>query len=208
MFHFSNCSRTVFFHQDELGSSKFILYKDNYQYIEKTNYTDFKFWGKYETTDTTIVFDLKDKSKLPYTWQQTYLEKTAININNSYFNIQAMAKETGEPLMFASVQLFDKNDHLITGNSTDLDGKVRFLKNDEISYLEITYLGLLDIKIDYQNFQNNDLKVKIEELPPGGRMGGTCQIVYLDVLLIYKKEKTKDFSYFSRNGFVFKKEPF
>lgn len=63
---FTSCSKSIYVQNDKFGMSKYIVYKDNYKYIEKTKVTDFEIWGKYYLTDTAIVFELKDK--IPYNY--------------------------------------------------------------------------------------------------------------------------------------------
>src|SRR5688572_27302121 len=100
---FTSCSKSIYVQNDKLGISKYIVYKDNYKYIEKTKTTDFKIWGKYYLTDTTIIFELKDKEKIPYNYLGANVKRSSRNDNSQSLSISVVDKVSKEPVPFASI---------------------------------------------------------------------------------------------------------
>lgn len=98
---FTSCSKSVYVQRDDFGTSKYIIYKDNYKYIEKTMTTDFEIWGKYYLTDTTIVFELKDKEKVPYNYLGANVKRISRNDNSQSLSISVVDKVNKEPVPFA-----------------------------------------------------------------------------------------------------------
>ena len=203
---FISCNKSVYVQTDELGTSKFVIYKENYKYIEKTKNTEIEIWGKYYKTDSTIVFEYRDKNKIPYNYLENNIEKSSINQDSTFITLRIVDKLTNEPLPYASVGAKNKLDNYIEGDDTNLDGFVKLKKNKEIKILEIEYSGYAKQKIDYQKYQNYNLVVKMEQIRSGGRRSEGCLVYFIDVLLEYRINKKSGYDSFERNKIIFRKE--
>lgn len=204
----TNCSKSIYIQSDELGTSKYVIYKDNYKYVEKTKHTGFKIWGKYYLTDSTIVFELRDMDKIPYNYLVENIKKYPKNANSELMSIAVIDKQTNEPVPFASIGAKNKMGGYVTRNVTNFKGLVELRKNEEIEVVEIESIGYGYPKqiIDYKSHQDYNLLIEMEELKSGGRMSGECLITFLDFLLEYRIQNKSDFDEFERNGIVFMKE--
>ncbi len=202
---FANCSKSVYVQNDELGTSKYEIYKDNFKYIEKTTHTDFTIWGNYYLTDSTIVFEFKDKNKIPYKYLENNIKKQSKSRNSELLSISVIDKQTKEPVPFASIGAKNDLSKYVGGTETNIKGIAKLKKNEEIKLLQIEFIGYQTQKIDYKLHQNFDLIIEMEELQSGGRMSEGCLITYLDVLLEYRIHRKNDFDKFERNGIVYKK---
>jgi len=203
---FTGCSKSIYVQNDKLGISKYIVYKDNYKYIEKTKTTDFKIWGKYYLTDTTIIFELKDKEKIPYNYLGANVKRNSRNDNSQSLSISVVDKVSKEPVPFASIGAKNKHGEYVAGEATNIEGEAELTKSDEIEVLEIEFIGYAKQLIDYKANQDYNLTIEMEELKPGGRLSEGCLITFLDVLLEYRIQEKTDIKEFERNGIVFKRE--
>jgi len=203
---FTSCSKSLYVQNDKLGISKYIVYKDNYKYIEKTKITDFEIWGKYYLTDTTIIFVLKDKERIPYNYLGDNVKRSSRNYNSQSLSISIVDKVNKEPVPFASIRAKNKHGEYVTGEETNIEGKAELTKSDEIEVLEIEFIGYAKLLIDYKANQDYNLTIEMEELKPGGRLSEGCLITFLDVLLEYRIQEKSDIKEFERNGVVFKRE--
>lgn len=203
---FTSCSKSVYVQSDDFGTSKYIVYKDNYKYIEKTKTTDFEIWGKYYLTDTTIVFELKDKEKVPYNYLGANVKRIYRNDNSQSLSISVVDKVNKEPVPFASIGAKNNLGEYVAGEETNIEGEAELKKSDEIEVLEIEFIGYAKQLIDFKANQDFNLIIEMEELKPGGRLSEGCLITFLDVLLEYRIQEKSDIKEFERNGIVFKQE--
>ena len=203
---FTSCSKSIYVQKDNFGISKYIVYKDNYKYIEKTKYKDFEIWGKYYLTDSTIVFELKDKGKIPYNFLEANIKRNSRNDNSQSLLISVVDKHTKEPVPFASIGAKNKFGAYVSGEETNTEGEAEIVKSEEIEVLEVEFIGYASQLIDYKSYQDYNLTIEMEELKSGGRLSEGCLITFLDVLLEYRIQEKSDIKEFERNGVVFKRE--
>lgn len=200
-----SCSRTIYVQSDSMGTSKFILFKENYKYLEKTNSTSFKTSGRYYTTDSTIVFELRETEKIPY----NYCYNNAVKLSKSTtsrIQILIVDKYSRDPMPFATIRAKNKYGEDIFNTDTDFDGKAFIDKNNKIETLEIQYPGYTKHLIDYKAYKNYNLKIEMDDLKPGGRMSGGCIITFIDKLLEYKINNKSRIDEFTKNEVIFQRE--
>jgi hypothetical protein len=201
----TSCHKSVFVHEDHLGASSFTLFKENFRYREKTRHSDLKVIGKYFQTDTTIVFEWREKDKIPYHYFVGNIQPTISNVGKDHISLTVIDKVFDQPVPFATVLALDRNGNRIGSNNTGIRGKTTIKKKEKLALIEVNFLGLAPVIIDYSAFQDYDLTVEMEALKPGGRETGTCLIVYQDGLVEYRIPEKVNFNSFDRNGVVFKK---
>lgn len=193
-------------HTDDFGTSQYVIYEDNYRYIEKTDRTDFKIWGKYYTTDTSIVFDYKDKDRLPYNYLGGITEKASKNKDPRYMELQVVDQSSGDPLIMATCEVKNAESNIIQSITCDMDGKMRLRKSDNIDHLKIVSPDFATQIVNYHEFKDFDVIVKMEPIALGGRMSEGCSLYYIDYLLEYQIDQKINFDLLSRNGVVYKKK--
>lgn len=202
----TSCSRTVYTYKDIDGTSKFILYKHNYKYIENSKFGKFSETGAYETTDSLISFVYRNKKKIPYTYQSDNVQIRNRRKNDEYQIMHLTEKDSKSPIPFVSVAFKDKTGKIINGTNTDIDGIANIKINNDIYIIEIGYIGAFKHEFLYNEYLAYDLNIQLEELKPGGRMSDGCLIDYIDVILEYKIDDPSDFSKLERNGIVYDKQ--
>lgn len=199
------CSKTTYVQSDSMGTSKFTLFKENFKYQEKTNSTNFKTSGRYYTTDSTIVFELRETEKIPY----NYCYNNAVKLSKSTtsrIQILIVDKYSRDPMPFTIIRAKNKYGEDIFNTDTDLDGKAFIDKNNKNETLEIQFLGYTKHLIDYKAYQNYNLKIEMDDLKPGGRMSGGCIITFIDKLLEYKIDNKFKINEFTKNEVIFQRE--
>lgn len=203
---FTSCSKTVYKYSDSDGTSKFILYKTNYKYMENSKFGKFSVTGTYETTDSLISFIYRDKERIPYTYKSDNVQALSKRQNDEYQFIYLTDKHSKSPILFASIALINKKGEVIDGTDTDLDGIAMIKENRDIYKVEISYVGYGKQEFIYAEYINYDLNIQLEEPKPGGRISGGCLIYYIDVILEYEIDNPKEISKFQRNGIVYKRK--
>jgi len=202
----TSCSKSVYVHKDAFGESKYIIYKDNFKYIEKTLETDYKIWGKYELMDSTIVFQCKEEDKIPHNYLLAEVQKLGTSKNPNEINILLIYGDSEEHTVFATVIARDAKGEVLDATDSGFDGVARVDWSEAIHVLEIIPLGSKKQFIDVSKLGKQDLIVKIAEMKMGGRMSSGCLIHYIDYLLEYKINRKFPFDEFEREGIVYTKE--
>ena len=202
----AGCSKKTFIQTDKLGTSKYVLYRENFKYTEKTKNSDFKIWGKYHLTDSTIVFEFQDKTKIPYNYLSNNIKRLSVSSNKKQFLISVADKLSKEPVPFVKIAAKNNKGQYIDGTDSDMEGNAVITKSGEIETLEIQFIGYAKQIVDYKNQQRYNLLVELEELKPGGRMSEGCLITFLDVLLEYRIKNKPHFEEFQKSDIIFKKK--
>lgn len=202
----TSCSKSVFVHRDTFGVSKYVLYKDNYKYIEKTKDSDFKIWGKYELTDSTIVFVCKEEDKIPYNYLLSDIQLVGTTQDPGKINLLILHKSNEEPVQFATVLTRDIQGNLLDDTDTGFDGIAILDRTEAVHLIEINCLYSKKLVINYHEMDRQDMIVKIQEPRKGGRMSEGCLIHYIDYLLEYEIDDKYSFEEFGRKGKIYIKE--
>ena len=162
-----SCNRSVYLYSDEFGSSKFVIYKDIFEYFERTpDNLSFKTWGDYSLTDSTIVFEFRDIDRIPYNYYGESIETTGSNSNLNYLTLTVVNRLNNEPMAFVTIKLKDKFNNLIFGTMTDSDGIAEIAKDEKIQYMEIGYLGYVNVVLDFEKYKDQNLTIKLDSLNP------------------------------------------
>ncbi|MFT6338830.1 MAG: hypothetical protein ACJATI_005609 [Halioglobus sp.] len=202
----TSCSKTVYTYSDSEGTSKFILYKTNYKYIENSKFGKFSATGTYESTDSLISFVYRDKDRIPYTYKSDNVQTLNRRKNYDYQIIHLTDKHSKSPILFASIAFKNKKGEIINGTDTDIDGIAIIKENKDIYKIEISYVGYGKQEFIYDKYIGYDLNIQLEELKPGGRMSGGCLIYYIDVILEYKIDNPSDITKLERNDIIYEKK--
>lgn len=201
-----SCSKTVYRYSDSEGTSKFVLYKKNYKYIENSKFGKFSTTGTYETTDSLVSFVYKDKERIPYTYKKNNVQILNKRKSDDYQIIYLTDKHSKSPILFGPIVLKNKDNEVVDVTSTDADGRAVVRENREGYKIEIIYLGYGKQEFIYDEYIDYDLNVQLEELKPGGRMSGGCLIYHIDVILEYEIDNPIEFTKLRRNGIVYEKQ--
>ncbi len=203
LFHLG-CSKTVYVHSDNLGTSKYTLYKSNYKYEETSYNGSFSVWGKYEVKKNRIQFLCKDKSKIPYHY---YGGTLSTKENNSYENdiyLHVSNLTHKEPIINADIHILDSLGNLVGVTYTDMAGYAMITPDTLPKHLQIEVFEHARFKMPFPQNSESHYFVALESLKPGGRQIDNCLSDYRDVLLEYRKDpKDKTLEKFERNGVVF-----
>lgn len=200
-----SCGKSIFVHEDESGTSKYVIYQDYFKYEEKTKNTDFKVIGYYTIKDSTLAFIWKVKDKLPHHYFSNNIKKMNTNQASGFITLKLIDKDSKAPIIYAPIALVDSTDKIIEVVETDFDGVAYFQKSSEIQHLEIEFTGYANVNVDYEEYRNYEILIELESLKRGGRMSDGCFGYYLDYILEYKISNKKDFDRFERNGVAFHK---
>jgi len=202
----TSCSKAVYKYSDSDGTSKFILYKTNYKYIENSKFGKFSATGTYETTDSLISFVYRDKERIPYTYKSDNVQALSERQNDDYQFIHLTDKYSKSPILFASIAFINKKGEIVDGTETDLDGIAMIKENRDIYKVVISYVGYGKQEFIYAKYIDYDLNIQLEELKPGGRMSGGCLIYYIDVILEYEIDNPIEITKLLRNGIVYERQ--
>jgi len=202
----TSCSKTVYTYSDDDGTSKFKLYKNNYKYIENSKFGKFSATGTYESTDSLISFVYRDKARIPYTYKIDNVQKVDKCKNANSQIIRLMDKHSKSPIPFASIILKDIKGDIINGMDTNMDGIAIIEEDINIYKVEIKFIGYSKQEFLYNEFDEYDIDVQLEELKLGGRMAGECLIYYTDVILEYEIDNPIEITKLQRNGIVYEKQ--
>lgn len=190
--------------EDEYGKSKYIIYPDNFKYVQETdNAPDFSIWGKYNLTDSTIVFTFQDNSKIPYYYFRNNISKKSKSEDG--VQVQVVSKSTNEPILMAQISLLAANFEPIVTKISDFDGIAIFPVSSKVEWVEVSYLGHGTTKYHCTDFSDHDLLIELEEWKMGGRLEGSCLLQYIDVLLEYDLNKQDDLKGFYHGDVVYEK---
>ena len=203
---FLSCSKSIYVYSDKFGTSKFVVYKDNYKYIEKSVNTDFKMWGKYYITDSTIVFEVKDKEKIPYHYFTNTIPKYSKNTNLQFHTITLIHSVSKEPIPLVSVKAKNNSGECVAFAMSNMEGRAEINKNDKIEMIELELPDFEKQRIDYKLVQDYDLIIELEQFKYGGRLSESCLSVFIDVLLEYQIPKKSAYDKFERSGIVFERQ--
>ena len=200
------CTREVYTYSNEYGRSKFTIYKDNYKYEEETKDRSFNCWGKYEIGDSTITFILKERDNIPFPYLLNQTERLNSNESSDYIEFKVVDFETNEPIIFAGIGLKDSLNRVISGISTDFDGKAKIKKAENTEFVEFEYLGYATHRIDYEICNNYNILMKMEKLEKGGRLSEGCLLTYVDFLLEYRIDNPDQIGTLKRHGIIYEKD--
>lgn len=195
----------MFIQTDERGTSSFIIYKDNFKYTEKTEKTSFNVWGKYSKTDTSLLFEFQDKTKLPYNFLQNKVRINQQNNEAKKMKIQVINNTQLVPVSFAFIAVKDQENNLIEVVECDKNGVAYIYKSSFIHKLEIDYLGYFPFEIDYEKYNTFDITLLCEEMNMGGRMSQGCFPSFQDLILEYKTNQSSLYTTLMRNDVIFQK---
>ncbi|MEZ5024142.1 MAG: outer membrane beta-barrel family protein [Chitinophagales bacterium] len=96
-----------------------------------------------------------------------------LNAQENKISISGTIVEThsSQPLSFATVAVYNKTtNEIISGTTTDEDGKFQIVVNSANIYLEISYLGFQSKKIDAVSSSQNKLDLGVIKLSEDGQM--------------------------------------
>ncbi len=199
----SSCSKTVYVHKDDLGESRYIIYSDNYKYIEKSRYANFHMWGKYEIKNDTIYFDVTDIDRIPYTYCTEGFTKLPNNHQSEFIHLTVVDITNFEPVILAYVFIKDSLHRVISAVQTDLEGRAMLRKAPDCSYIDIDYIGYSKFRLDYQKFRNNNILIEMEQLDAGGLWTENCLRHQTGATLKYKRKEFLKHSILEKNGIVY-----
>lgn len=203
-----SCSKSIYVHSDEHGSSSFTIYKRNYKYTEKTAYTDFETWGThYISNDSTLTFVYKKPDQLPYTYLKNNIRKTAKTDTADFVTIKIIDQLTQEPIGFGTIGFYDKSGKVIDAIQTDIEGFGIVKTEEEFTLIEIIdYLGYTIELIRGDDLELYNFLVEIEALEFGEIHFNHSFVHYADVLLQFKTDNISAFQSFEKDGVVYKKQ--
>lgn len=203
----SSCSKAVYEYSDDLGYSKFILFDNgNYKYKEKSPSGKFSRWGTYEYHDSMLVFVYPEKLRLPYNYQKGAVEKLPGRKSEEYLTWTFREKISKRPVMFASVEFYNKHDHVISGVETDTNGVAKINLDSEIFRVKIRSMEHADLELLWDEYSTNDLLIELERYEMGGRLIGACLPKYRDLILRYKVTKDSLRSSIQRGDLIYQKQ--
>lgn len=201
-----SCNKSVYLYSDHDGSSKFVIYKNIFEYFEKKKGNlRFKTWGDYSLTDSTIVFEFRDENLIPYNYFGNNIEETSSNSELNHITVTVINRPNNNPMGFVTIKFKDKFSKLLYGTMTDKNGIAKIVKDEKIQYIEIQCLGYFKLEFNLKKYINQNLTIKLDELKPGGRMQGNCLLEYIDVLVKYEIDDPYNMNSFKHNGIVYKK---
>ncbi len=200
-----SCS-TVYIQNDELGTSKYIVHGRSYKYVEKTENTNFRAWGTYRLTDSTIVFYLNDKKRIHYNYFGDEAIELTRNDDAELLSILVIDKHTKEPMPFAPIEVKNEFGKHVTVVSANFEGVAVLKRNNEIEILEVAYIGYEREIISYQSCQDSNLVIEIEESKSTKGLVPGCLVSAFNISLAYRIQSKSGFDEFRRNGVVFKRK--
>ena len=200
-----SCNNSVYVNNSKNVSSKYILYKNKYKYIEQSKTSKFKNTGSYEIKDSSIVFEHRDGNRIPYQYLNNNFQKLEKNENSDYIKLTVVSAQSNKPIIRALIIAKNESNLTIYSTDTDFDGIAKIKKDSSIKTLELSYVGFHKHTIDYEKMNRWNIIWKLDELEKGGRMSGACLGEYIDVLLEYKIDNPDSLIEFSNNGNSFKK---
>jgi hypothetical protein len=206
VYFFSSCSKTVYSYRDDRGESRYIIYSDNYKYVEKSKYGSFHNWGKYKIKGDTICFDVIDLKNIPYTYCSDEFTKLGKYRNPDYIYMKVMDKNNN-PMIYAQVVLKDCLHKTVKNGQTDLDGIVSIKNHSELCYIEIDYAGFSKYRLDYRKSKGYDILIEMEQLESGGLTEGTCFMYETGATLKYKMNNQLQQKSLERNSIVYRNCP-
>jgi len=99
-------------------------------------------------------------------------------------------QETGEPILFCTVELLDSNLILIDRKDTNLDGQFIFSNLTPQNYaLEISYVGYNPLKVEVFNLEKGEVK-QLKMPMAYSNMGCCCVVISYKIPLIQIDETT------------------
>ncbi len=200
----SSCKSIYRFEEDEC-SSEFILYRENFKYTEKTPFSDFHVWGRYVVKDSIVQLFYDKEDRLPYSFSKSNIITLSENLLSKTFSVKTIDARSNQPLIKAALALRDGQGEVIESGITDLSGIAQLPKNADAKSLEIHYIGYATQYIDYSYIVNHDIEIVLDEYKAGGRRSGGCLVTFLDLILEYKIDDSKEIKSLERNGVTFSK---
>jgi len=201
------CCKTTYIHQDESGTSKFIIYSNTYKYEEDSKYGKYHAWGTYEVKDSIMFLVYSANEKIPYNYSERFVKNKRQSTDHKYIKLSVVDRLSNEPLLFSTISMIDSLGKNFYGVATDFDGTALVEKNSRIRFLKVDYVGYAHQVIDYEDCLNWDVVVKLEHLRSGkATITEGCYSYFIDVILEYKINDPTDIKQLERNGMVYEKE--
>jgi len=202
----TSCSKSIYINSNSNGTSKYILYKNYYKYIERSIFGKFSETGTYIVNDSLISFVYRNKNKIPFTYQGDNVQIQNMRKDKEYQRIYLTDKNHKSPIPFAPITLKDSLGNLVSNADAGIDGLAFIKNNKDIYTVEINYEGYLKQIFFYDKYYEYDLTIKLEDFKPGGRMTNECLIEYLDIILEYQIDNPLQINKLERNGVVYIKQ--
>lgn len=170
---------------------------DRFSYIEHAGGEKLVIKGDYAVSDTVMILVLPRDKPLPFMNQDRLLNKKPQKPTSPLHYVQVVDMSSAEPLLLASLGLYDKTNKLIRGTETDLAGHAKLYLGDEAEILQLSYVGYQTARIDVRDIRGHHVKIGLYEKheAPGGCFGYT------------KRQPTLSASYTAK-GITLKGRPF